>query len=100
MAKHIIRLSAASEVAWHPAGLLADGRFARDKRYREEARSGPGGVRSPALMSIKSTRRSRSIVIPAGAHQDIAELLKGMLSISPSQRLGLDDLLAHPLIRP
>jgi serine/threonine-protein kinase 11 len=51
------------------------------------------------VYQINREIKTHGLAIPAGTRPDVAELLKGMLSINPSARLGLDDLLAHPLIR-
>jgi serine/threonine-protein kinase 11 len=51
------------------------------------------------VYQINREIKTHGLEIPAGARPDVVELLNGMLSVDPAKRLGLDDLLAHPLVR-
>jgi serine/threonine protein kinase len=52
-----------------------------------------------SLYEIVNHIRESPLVIPDGTDPAIAKLLRGMLTIDPMNRYGIDDLVAHPLIR-
>jgi serine/threonine-protein kinase 11 len=50
------------------------------------------------LYEVVSDILQRPLEIPADVEPEIADLLRGMLSVNPAQRFGIDDLLANPLL--
>jgi serine/threonine protein kinase len=49
------------------------------------------------LYEVVSDIRARPLEIPEGTEPEIAELLRGMLSIDPAARFGMDQLAENPL---
>jgi serine/threonine-protein kinase 11 len=50
------------------------------------------------LYEVVNDIKTRPLEMPEGTDRKTADLLRGMLSVDPSTRLGIDDLLANPLL--
>jgi serine/threonine protein kinase len=51
------------------------------------------------LFEIVNDIRERPLTLPAGTDPGVVELLRGMLRVDPVSRIGIDELLGHPLIK-
>jgi serine/threonine-protein kinase 11 len=52
-----------------------------------------------SLFEIVNTIREQPLMIPSGTDEVVEKLLRGMLMVDPTDRLGIDELLGHPLVR-
>jgi serine/threonine-protein kinase 11 len=52
-----------------------------------------------SLFEIVNTIREQPLVVPPGTDDAVERLLRGMLMVDPTDRLAIEDVLAHPLVR-
>jgi serine/threonine protein kinase len=51
------------------------------------------------LYEVVNDITAHPLEIPPGTSDDVAHLLRGMLCVDPEERMGIDDVLANPLLR-